>query len=326
MTACKYGKTPTDPGCGVDTDARPYARSGIPSVTTIIDLANFDSKARRFAWSAGERSAVKAVHESMTWWELPMNIGGKPCRRDHKLCGLCGLDKMTEHWPKDGSIARFGADGHKFVPGLCPACSFLRSQWDWQTTEKATLGTHVHHLAASWARGEDVESDAVTDPYLDGLAVWYEQFHPQFIAVEQTVHYAVKPREYVGSFDLLVEHDCTCPLAQDFRCLGLYDIKTGIGQWDKEWVLQISAYRYAKSFTSWERGQQTITGAMPTVAHTGVLWLKDTGVAEVVPVDTNAEAHNQFLRLLDLWNWQKRVDKELAEIKEASGATVGIDS
>ena len=208
-------------------------------------------------------------------------------------------------------------------PGLCPACKFLRSQFDWQTREKAALGNHVHHLAASWASGEDVESDEVTDPFLDGLEQWYGTYHPKFVAVEQTVYYQAGIRQYVGSFDLLIEHDCTCETAsEDFRCLGLYDIKTGIGQWDKEWILQLSAYRYAKSFTRWEKGKQTITGPMPVVAHSGVLWLHDDGRAEIVPVETNAVAHNQFLRLLDLYQWQKRVDKELAELKEKSDATV----
>jgi hypothetical protein len=288
MSECRY------PGCGLDVGARPYARSGIASVTTVIDLANFDDKARRFAWAAGERSATKAVHHTAEWWDMPAHTKAGPCTEDHKV-----------------------------EPGLCPACKYLRSQFDWQTREKAALGNHVHHLAASWAKGDDVESDEVTDPFLDGLEQWYKDVHPKFVAVEQTVHYLAGVRQYVGTFDLLVSHDCTCPCAnEDQRCTSLLDIKTGIGQWDKEWLLQLSAYRYAKSRTSWEKGKQTILGPMPVVGHTGVLWLHDDGRAEVVPVHTDAEAFNHFLRLLDLYGWQKRVDKELAELKEKSDATV----
>jgi hypothetical protein len=265
--------------------SRPYAGKGVASTTELINLLNLGDKARKFAWNGAEAAAVMGVHHSPEWYGMPSTVKGEPCSQDHRV-----------------------------EPGLCKACKFLRSEFDRRWKAKAALGEHVHHLAASWARGDDVESDGVVDPYLDGLEEWYRAYEPTFVAVEQTVHYQTGPRQYVGTFDLLAEHNCPCPLAEECRCRSLMDIKTGEFQADKDWLLQLSAYRYAESLTRWEDGRQQVTGPMPTVAHTGVLWLHP-GRAEMVEVHTNHQAFNNFLRLIDLHNWEKAVDKELAELK-----------
>jgi hypothetical protein len=235
-------------------------------------------------------------------------IGGQPCLQDHRLCGKCGIDK-DDHHPEDK---------HKFIPGLCPACTHLRSKhyYDWR--DKQVLGSHVHHLAASWAKGEDIQSDPTIDPYLDGLEAWYDTYHPDWVALEQTIHYKNSQHEYVGTFDALATLDCACPLASDqCRCSYLLDIKTGTHKGDKEWMLQLSAYRYAKHLTTWEGRVQRLGDKMPIVGHTAVVWLHDDGTAELVPVETNAEVHNQFLRLLDFYNWDRRVTKDLKELAHA---------
>jgi hypothetical protein len=278
MSACKY------PGCGLDVGARPYARSGIPSVTTVIGLLNLDERARKFAWNAAEAAAVTGVHRTKDWWELPQTVRNQPCSQDHHV-----------------------------EPGLCKACKFLRSEFDRRWREKAAIGEHIHHLAVSWAKGEDVESDATVDPYLDGLEAWYAEVTPQWTELERTIYYQSATREYVGTFDAICELPCDCNIASAWgRCSWLVDLKTGSGQWDLEWSLQLSAYRYAKSRTDWAGGKQKVVGKMPLVAHTGVLWLHDDGRAELVPVQTDAEAFARFLGLVDVFNWHKRLTAELA--------------
>jgi hypothetical protein len=315
MTVCGY------PGCDVDTAARPYARKRIPSVTTVIDGANLGDKARKFSWAAGERSAVAAVHYTQDWWDKANTLAGdKPCHQDHNICAVCDEKKMTAH--KEGARGRWlGPDGHQFEPGLCDACTYLRTRFHYDTKRKADLGGHLHHLALSWAQGDDIVTDEVTDPYLDGLETWYGHYQPKWLGLERTVYYDVGQREYVGSFDALGELNCGCDLNSAPRCLYLLDIKTGQGQWDLEWSLQLSGYRYAQSLTEWRDGTQFVTAKMPLVAHTAVLWLHDTGQAELVPVPTDAETFNQFLRLVDLYRWEKQAEKRLRE-KEKNGATV----
>lgn len=309
MTKCGY------PDCLVDTDARPYARKGTPSVTTIIGGANLGDRARAFTWYGGEKAAIAAVHDTANWWNLPTTVDGKPCAKDHKICAVCGQLK-AEH--PNGRHP----DGHKFVSGLCKACNWLRSQAHYDTKAKGDLGGHLHHLALSWAQGDGIETDQVTDPFMDGLESWYKLYKPQWTGLERTVYYQSGPREYVGSFDALGWLVCECELANEGgRCLYLLDIKTGSGQWDLEWMLQLSGYRYAQSLTEWRDGKQHITGKMPIVSHTAVLWLHDTGEAELVPVETDAETFNTFLRLVDLYTWEKRAEKRLRD-KEKTDAAV----
>jgi hypothetical protein len=275
----------------------------MPSVTTVIDLANFDDKGRRMSWSAAEKAAVAAVHYTQDWWDKASTLAkGKPCHQDHNLCAICDRKKQ-EHAPEDG---------HRFVPGLCAACNYLRTRFHYDTERKKHLGSHLHHLALSWAQGEGIESDDVVDPYLDGLEAWYEVYHPAWQYLERTIYYEKGPRLYVGTFDALAELDC--PACAGNRCHWLLDIKTGLGQWDKEWALQLAAYRFADSLTLWEGGKQQVASKMPLVAHTGVIWLHDTGRAELVPVHTGGEEHNQFLRLLDVYNWARQTDKRIAEL------------
>ena len=189
--------------------------------------------------------------------------------------------------------------------------------------QRQHLGSHLHHLALSWALGEDITTDPVVDPYIDGLEGFYELYHPTWEGLEQTVYMHNSVREYVGTFDALAVLEC--PIHSGTQCRWLLDIKTGSGRWDKEWSLQLSAYRYANEVTEWRDGKQYAKSAMPMVAHTGVIWLHDTGEAELVEVVTSAEEWNQFQRLLDVWNWSHRVDakaKKEQKEKEAVGATV----
>lgn len=226
---------------------RPYARSGIPSVTQVIGSFSVEDKAMAMSYSAAKITAETG-------------------------------------------------DGREF-----------RKRWD----HKRNLGTRVHDMAVQWAAGESVESDETTDPYLDGLALFYERHQPTWLLQEQTVGYQMGNKRYVGSFDAIVK--LTCPVCSINEpgggwhfCTWLIDIKT-TGKGPEvhlvDWTLQLSAYRWAQRLTTWEDGTERYAGSMPPVAHTGVLWLKPDGSAELVDVPTNGGSFNAFLRLLDVYNW-----------------------
>jgi hypothetical protein len=264
------------PGCEWKGESRPYARKGTPSVTTIISMANLGEKARKFAWAAAELAAVKATHY-FDWGNAPV----EPCTEDHAV-----------------------------KPGLCRTCKLFRSEFDRVWSAKAALGNHCHHLAASWAEGAEVASDPVIDPYLDGLEAWYGTYKPAWQYLEQTVCYRRKRLAYVGTLDAIAEIDC--PLHPGERCTWLLDIKTGEGQWYSEWTLQLSAYAYSDHLTTWVDGTEHKGISTPPVAHAGVIWMQP-GEAQLLPVEINAEAHNQFLRLLDVLNWERRFEASRAK-------------
>ena len=275
-TRCPY------PGCEWKEESRPYARQGTPSVTSIIAMANLGEKDRKFAWAAAEIAAVTAVHKGEDW----TNLGAVGCSGSHKV-----------------------------EPGLCAACRFIRSEFDRQWRAKAALGSHCHHLAASWAAGEEVRCEPAIDPYLDGLELWYKTYNPTWLYLERTISYRTKAHEYVGTFDATAVIDCPlCPADENgpARCTWLLDIKTGEGKWWTEWALQLSAYAYSKYLTTWKDGKEHKESSMPRVAHAGVIWVQP-GEALLLPVEISAETHNTFLRLLDVAGWERRFEKSLVK-------------
>lgn len=279
MSVCSY------PGCDLKLDSRPYSRKGLVSVTEAINWG-FGSKANSFAWAASEIAATYAVHEVERLW----SHDSKECTLSHKILR------------DDGS------------PGLCATCRLIRYEFNRRWNTKAAKGEHIHHLAVSWANGESIDTDPAIDPHIDDLELFYKTYNPKWLWVERTIHYRAGPREYVGTFDAIVEIDC--PLCGG-RCVWLVDIKTG-DKWEHEWVLQLAGYRYADYITRWEDTslghRQVWDTKMPTVAHVGVLWLDGDpdspawrrAPRPLVVLEVNQEAHNMFLRLVDLVAWDKR--------------------
>lgn len=295
MSKCKY------PGCDHEDEARPYSRKGIASATEVVHWANLGSKSDSFAWASSEIAATYAIHQ------------------------------LEERWSED---SQFCSMSHKVEPGLCKVCKLVRLEFKKRWDAKAALGNHVHHLAVSWASGEDITTTPELDPYFDDLELFYKRYRPKWLHIERTIHYESGPREYVGTFDALAEITCpVCVKPIDYehgpdvrftepRCTWLLDIKTG-DKWMLEWMLQLSAYRWAQHITYWQDGKQVIDVKMPPILHTGVIWL-GSGTDEVlVPVETTGETHNQFLRLVDGLNWEKRETKALKALdKEKNSVRV----
>ena len=271
MTTCKY------PGCDYDeSDHRPYARlrDGVPSVTTVSSSLDTSDRGRAFAWSASLIAADMGVHHTDQWWNLPNH----PC----------------DHTPR----------------GLCQACRFIRSEFDRKWKAKMALGGHIHHLALSWAKGEDADIDATTEPYMDALQSFYEQEEPEFLYLERTVRSDAGGANamYRGQFDFIAK---TNPLGHT----GLWDIKTG-GFYPVEQTLQLAAYRHANWLTIWDGRQEIKDKPMPYVDHAGVLMLRDDGSYELIELPADLRAYHRFTGLLLSWQWAKDIEKWNKQRKE----------
>lgn len=212
---------------------RPYSRSGIPSVTQVINCFSIEDKAMAMSYSAA-------------------------------------------------NITAESGDRREF-----------RTRWD----RKRLLGTRVHAMAVDWAAGNPVDSDDLTDPYMDGLASFYDEYQPEWLHLEQTVGYNVNPRRYVGSFDAIAE------IRGEKHLIDLKTTGRGIETHLIDWTLQLSAYRWAGYLSSWEDGTERMITRMPSVAHTSILWLKDDGSCELVDVPTSAASFTAWLQLWDIWSW-----------------------
>lgn len=291
MSACGY--------CGQDDGGRPYARKrDFPSTTAVSSLLD-DGKSRSFGWAASMIAATTAVHHPKDWE------------------GLLGI--QSDRAIQNGHVDECTHD----KDGLCKACTYLRSEFDRQWSAKANLGNHIHHLALSWARGEEVDEDETTRPFLDALERFYLYHAPTWVEMERTVLYdSPKSHGYRGQFDGIAELDCpACPPVDGIppRCRWMVDFKTG-SYYPVEQTLQLSGYRYAQHLTRWEKGVETIEGPVPTVAHAGVILLGPDGHYRLGELPANATAHGTFLRLRDAWAWSKQMTKWAKEHPIGAGS------
>lgn len=279
----KATRTCAYPGCDAPDPQPPYRylRDGIPSVTAISGMLDL-GKAASFGYAASLIAATVAVHE--------------PERLDGMSISGCTHEKT----------------------GLCAACRFLRQEHAQQWREKANFGSHIHHLALSWAEGEDVDEDEATRPYLDAIEAFYKDTHPTWIMAERTVG-ILEPHSvaYRGKFDGIVTLDC--PICGGSRCDWLIDWKTG-RYYPAEQTLQLAAYRYAR-LTSWGGKTETVEGPVPAVKHAGVVLLSGEGTYRLMELPASLEAHGAFLNLRSSWFWHKEItkwakaqEKELEEV------------
>lgn len=266
------------PGCNHPDPQPPYRylRDGVPSVTAISGMIDL-GKSPSFGYAAATIAAVTAVHQRERWSELSTED--------------CGHEKDT----------------------LCNACRFLRAEHavQWDTT--AILGSHVHHLAESWANGLDVDQDEHTKGYLDAIELFYRDARPTWELTEVTVAYTKRPNvAYRGKFDGICE--VNCPVHVGRRCRWLVDWKTG-RYYPHEQTLQLAAYRFA-DLTEWQGKEQRIVAPVPKVHHCGVVLLTEDGSYRLAELPADRTAHRAFLQLRRSYEWHKAMTRWEKEHKE----------
>lgn len=240
----------------------------MPSVTTVLGLLD-DGKSNTFPWASAGIAAVQAVHYPESWTELGTNG--------------CTHDKT----------------------GFCPACKFLRSEFDRRWKAKATLGTHVHHLCESMAQGDEVDQDDVVEPYLDAFESFLVACQPKWLHQERTIRYDDGALSFRGQVDGIA--DLIDPAT---GTLGrwMLDLKSGHYS-PKTQALQLSAYRHATTLTRWDDDGEHEDGRMPAVEHAGVVLLDDGAGWYLKELPTGPEVFDQFLHLRSLHNWSREMDQ-----------------
>jgi len=264
------------PGCEAPDPQPPYRylRDGVPSVTAISSMIDI-GKASSFGYAASLIAATVAVHEPERW--------------AHMSTADCTHDK----------------------DGLCAACRFIRGEHRAQWDAKAALGSHVHHLALSWAEGQTVAVEPEVNPYMDAVEQFYDERKPEWVVTERTVGYEAVDGRYRGKLDGIC--DLACPIHEGNRCRWLIDWKSG-RFYPVEQSLQLSAYRYAY-LTRWEAKTQIIEERVPAVDHAGVVLLdvdaEGKGAYSLRPLPADTETHGMFLDLLSIHGWHHRTQKLL---------------
>lgn len=269
--------------CGADTSGhRPYAKrqTGVPSVSTISSLLD-DGKSSSFGWAASAIAAEFAVHYPEA---------------------LEALAPATD-WT-DPATGETGPCDHK-AKQYCPRCQHLRRLHSQVWSGKADLGTHVHHLAMSWALGESIDVDPQSESYIDALERFYLNHEPDWARIEVTVLYdEPKSHAYTGQYDA----DGTITYQGERRSV-ILDIKTG-NSYAAEHSLQLAGYRYAQWLTTYDdKGAIASREPMPTFDMAATLILQGDGTYRLVDLPANRTAHGTFLRLRDAWSWLRDMKK-----------------
>jgi hypothetical protein len=181
-----------------------------------------------------------------------------------------------------------------------------REEWN----RKRDRGTRVHGYAHLWAAGKTAVIEEEDEAVAQALADFCRHHRPTWIEVEQPV---VSFEGYGGRFDAVVEIDGE---------FWLLDFKTG-RHYPIELTLQLAGYRYADGIIEYDAdGWATSLRDMPFIHRCGALYLDDEGF-KLEPVDVGPDDHEAFLRLLEVKNWSRGIEKAERARKTAARKAAG---
>ena len=178
------------------------------------------------------------------------------------------------------------------IGGRDGAVSLLTKAATQKRDRAADIGTRVHALAESVARGQPVELTEEERPFLAAYQRFLEEWQPRYLAAEEMV--VSLSQGYGGTFDAIVE------MAGDTWML---DTKTSKGVYP-ETSLQLAAYTFADFIG---RPADPKRYSIPPITAYGVLHLRpeNGGVYEVVPYDVTPSTFEAFLDALRLYRWRE---------------------
>ena len=173
--------------------------------------------------------------------------------------------------------------------GRAGAISLLTKAASQKRDKAADVGTRVHALAESVARGQVVELTEEERPFLAAYQRFRDDFHPRQIAAEEMV--VSLEYEYGGTLDDIVEI---------MGEIWLLDKKTSRGCYP-ETALQLSAYGNADFIG---RANDPTRYAIPKIDQYGVLHLRPEGY-ELIPYDVTPRTFEAFLHARSLFEWRE---------------------
>jgi hypothetical protein len=195
-------------------------------------------------------------------------------KRETAACAVRNLDMLVKMRETGGDSA---------------AVNWLKAIPDYQRDTAASMGTRVHALAESVARGQEVELTDEERPFIAAYQQFLKEWEPTYLAAEEMV--ASMTYRYAGTLDAIVA------MAGDVWCL---DTKTGAGVYP-DTALQLAAYSGAEFIG---RPGDTKRYSIPKVTAYGVLHLRPEGY-EVVPYNVTPRTFSAFLEALRLYRWRE---------------------
>jgi hypothetical protein len=183
-------------------------------------------------------------------------------------------DQMT------GWVEMAGRDG---------AISLLTKAASQKRDKAADVGTRVHALAESVARGQDVELTDEERPFLVAYQAFLAEWKPRYLAAEEMV--VSLTHGYGGTFDAIVEMA---------GAVWMLDTKTSKGVYP-ETSLQLAAYSFA-DFIGRRADEKRYS--IPPITAYGVLHLRPEGY-RLVPFDVTPDTFAAFLDARRLYAWRE---------------------
>jgi hypothetical protein len=179
--------------------------------------------------------------------------------------------------------------------GLAAAVNWLKAIPDYQRNTAADIGTRVHALAESIAKGLPVTMTDEERPFLAAFQRFLDEWKPTYLATEQMV--ASLTHRYAGTLDAITF------MAGDTYIL---DVKTGTGVYP-ETSLQLSAYANAEFAGN---AGDTTRYTLPRITAHAVLHLRPEGY-EVVPFNVEPRTFEAFLQARALYEWRETEAKAI---------------
>jgi hypothetical protein len=223
----------------------------------------------RYSWNGGPKvpgvtSVMKALDKSgpLVGW----------AKRETAACAVRNLPLLTQMVADGGPVA---------------AVEWLKRTPDYQRDTAAELGTLVHALAEAISRGQEIEVDSTTEPFITALLRWRAVYQPKVLNAEYMVY--SEAHRYGGTADMAARINGE---------VWLIDIKTGKGAY-AETALQLAGLHYA----DWAgRTDDPKKYQLPRATRFGVLHVRPEG-AELIPYDVTPDEFQAFVSCRYLTEW-----------------------
>lgn len=257
---------------------RPYANSGLPSVTQVLSLLS----APGLSWGSARETARYAVHHQDQWQHLEPDAAVDTLYRHHR-----------------------GVWDHRAMLGT--ALHQINAEWcQGHTVAVKDVIQELREGSRLWR--QKPETDIYRDllPMTDGLARVWNRLQPVTLSWEQVVRYRAPGQDYVGTTDWRAVLDGE-PYLLDLKTTG--NTKLGAGKYWDQWRLQLAAYRYCTEVVRYEGLEEVETLPLPEVAGCVIVHLYGDGQFQVDGIQAGPAEHEVFLALRKAWDWRQKAEK-----------------
>jgi hypothetical protein len=260
--------------------SRPYARSGIPSVTTGIE-----NLSKHMEWGSAKETALFAVHHRTVWENLDPDEA---------------VELLRTHF-------RGVWDGRSAMGTLVHAINDA-----WCRGETVDVLDIIEDMAEddrkaiAW-RGQTEDVVAVALGFIKGLRLFWQEWRPTDNHTEEIVRL---PGVFIGTSDWRTRLRDGISTRLDLKSTSQTDEAKGI--YHDSFALQLTAYNRAPEIVHYdwnEKGKPFVAGTEPNERcdRLAVVHLRGDSKYELLEVDGSDDTYRQFIALLGLNNWRKNL-------------------